>query len=75
MTTLRSLNNQDITKHNHRFDFNNVNILDREWQYYRGIISEVLHIKTNKTINKIEATQNLNNHYNCILNKIDGVRI
>ena len=44
----------------HSFDFENTQILDRESSYYKRLLSETIHINSNKnTINKIKDLQTL----------------
>ena len=53
---------------NHKFNWNNITILDNEPIYYKRIISEMLHIKwTDNTINKQEDTHSLSSIYNNFL--------
>ena len=53
---------------NHTVDWKNIQILDREKDYTKRIISEMLHINLNhNTINRIEDTQNLNVIYKKLL--------
>ena len=55
----------------HSFDFNKTQILDRQSSYYKRLLSEMIHIDSNKnTINKIEDLQTLHNIYKVFLNRI-----
>lgn len=51
----------------HRFEFNEVSILDRKDHWMNRKISEMCHIKINNTVNKRSNTQNLNCGYNSVL--------
>ena len=59
--------NSVVSKHildDHSFDFSNVKILDREHNYRKRIISEMLHIsKYDNTLNLKEDTQFLSSIY------------
>ena len=58
----------------HNFNFDKVQILDKESCYKKRILSEMLHINScNNTINKKEDTQFLNRSYFNILNVIQCV--
>ena len=53
---------------NHTFNFNNFNILDKENNENKRLISEMLHIHLqNNAINKKEDTQKLNSVYTHLL--------
>jgi len=72
----RKTSNQSVlTEHrlgsNHEFDWENPTILDKEKQYYRRLISEMINIKThNNTINLQSDTELLQQSYLEILSKI-----
>jgi len=73
--TRKTSNHSVITKHrldsNHDFDWENPIILDKEKQYYRRLISEMINIKTqNNTINLQSNTELLQQSYFKILNRI-----
>ncbi|XP_044757911.1 uncharacterized protein LOC123316054 [Coccinella septempunctata] len=53
----------------HKFNFEDVKILDREEVGYRRNISEMIHIKRNYTVNHREDVQHLSMIYNNILRK------
>ena len=59
-----------VIKHreqDHEFDWDNVKILDRETNFYKLCISEMLHIKsTEHTLNSQNDTQKLNHKYNTV---------
>ena len=55
----------------HHFDYDNTQILDREPSYYKRLLSEMIHINSNKnTLNKIDDLKTLNNIYKVFLNRI-----
>lgn len=57
--------------HNHSFNFENVKVIDREPNYKKRKISEMLHIKCNDfTINMKEDIQFLSNTYFPLLSKL-----
>lgn len=54
-----------VTEHmlqcNHSFDWENVRVLDTESNYYKRLISEMIHIKSQKiSINLQKDSENLN---------------
>ncbi|KAI4476739.1 hypothetical protein M0804_013356 [Polistes exclamans] len=51
----------------HKFKFDETNILDKEDNWYKRNISEMYHITNNNTVNYRTDTNNLNNIYNEIL--------
>ena len=53
--------------YDHEFDWEKIKILDVERNWYKRNISEMLHIKTNDTLNKQTDTNRLNNIYKSIL--------
>ena len=58
-----------VENSSHKFDWNNVKILDREKNYNKRLISEMLHINMYKhTLNKKEDTQSLSHTYNKLNN-------
>jgi len=64
-----------ITEHrierNHDFDWDNPEILDQEQNYYKRIISEMIHIKSQKnSINLNSDTEYLDGSYFDILDRI-----
>jgi len=57
--------------HNHDFDWDSVRILDNEYAWYRRIISEMIHIKTQTNgLNKQSDTEMLSDSYNLIIHKL-----
>ena len=55
---------QHMSEHSHEFDWNNTKILDYDSNYYKRLISEMIHIKSNKNnINKKEDVKFLNPVY------------
>ena len=64
-----------ITEHtleyNHTFDWQNKKILDRETNYYKRLISEMIHIKLQTNgINYMEDTELLDSGYSNLLSKL-----
>lgn len=58
------------TTHNHNFDYRRPKILDKEKNYNKRIISEMIHINLQKNpINKKEDTQNLSHCYTHLFKK------
>jgi len=56
---------------NHEFEWSSVHILDSESAWYRRIISEMLHIKTQSNgLNKQSDTEMLSDSYNLIIQKL-----
>lgn len=51
----------------HTFDFNEVSILDRESNYYKRCLSEMIYITLNNTVNCRSDTQGLSIQYNYLL--------
>lgn len=51
----------------HSMNWNNIEILDRADSYYKRILLEMLHINSEKTMNKKSDTQNLSSIYTYIL--------
>ena len=55
---------QHMSEHSHEFDWDNTKILDYEYHYYKRLVSEMIHIKSNKnSINKKEDVKVLNPSY------------
>ena len=55
---------QHTKNFSHEFDWNNVKIIDYESNYKKRIISEMIHIKSNKhNVNKKEDVKFLNSSY------------
>lgn len=55
----------------HEFDWQHVNILDREKTYYKRMVSEMIYINLQKLpINKKDDTDNLHDCYNSIFQRI-----
>lgn len=52
---------------NHEFDFENFSVLDSENNYFKRMISEMVHIQLNKTVNCRTDVTNLSAFYNNIL--------
>jgi len=62
---------EHIVNFNHAFDWENVQILDHEHNYYKRLISEMIHIKEQKNgLNCINDTDNLDDCYFDILNTL-----
>jgi hypothetical protein len=57
-------------KNGHRFNFQNVKIIDKECNKKKLEILEVLHIKTNNNTNKKEDINRIKNTYDGILQKV-----
>ena len=51
----------------HSFDFSNVSILDKESGYNRRLISEMIHIQRQCTVNFREDTQDLSSVYHSLI--------
>jgi len=64
---LLSSNPSVITEHmlnySHAFDWNNVKILDTEANYFKRLVSEILHIKESNGLNAQKNTELLDNSY------------
>ena len=59
-------------KNNHDFNRENVKILDNEPNYFKRLVSEMIHIKKeDNTINKQTDTTNLNAIYDKYINYFD----
>ena len=62
-----------ITKHrlrDHEFDWDKVNILDQEQNFFKLCLSEMLHIQTTQhTLNSQNVTQALNKTYTSIFSQ------
>ena len=74
-SNIRSINKNlsVISEHridnNHDFYWKNVKILDKEPNYFKRLVSEMIHIKKeDKTINKQTDTTNLNAIYDKCIN-------
>jgi len=66
-----SVVSEHIINFNHNFDWENVIILDHEHNYYKRMISEMIHIKEqNKGLNCMNDTDLLDNCYFEILNTL-----
>jgi len=64
-----------ITKHildkNHTFDWQNVKILDFDYNYFKRLIAEMIHIKTqDNSLNSIDDIECLDPSYSNLLTKI-----
>jgi len=60
-----------MLEYNHIFDWKNVRILDFEQNYYKRIISEMIHIKTQKnSMNLIDDIECLDSFHFNLLTKI-----
>ena len=57
-------------KEGHNLDFNNYSILDIENNYKKRLISEMINIKINNSINKKADTDNLSKVYDILINQI-----
>lgn len=61
--------NEHMREYNHKFNFENTKILDKENNWHKRLISEMINIKLqDNAINIKEDTQNLNAYYNQIIN-------
>ena len=70
-TKIESVVSNHMVSTGHQFDWENVRILDREKDFKKRLISEMVHIKIAKnTINRKEDIDNLSHVYNSILSKI-----
>ena len=59
---------QHMTSLKHHFDWSNVKIIDRESNYYKRKISEMIYIKNTKNnINRTDDTKNLSRIYNSVI--------
>jgi len=64
---------EHILNYNYSFDWEKVEILDRESNYYKRLIYEMLHIKEQKNgINSQKDTEFLEEFYYCLLNNISN---
>lgn len=62
---------EHILNEGHKFDWDNVKIMDREKNYHKRLVSEMLHIKEQKNgINANKDTELLNSSYFDILQKL-----
>jgi len=69
-----SVVSEHILNHDHEFDWNNVIILDSEPQYYKRLISEMIHIKEQKNgINLKTDTELLDEAYFNLLDRISKI--
>jgi len=69
--TKHSVISEHIIKYNHKFDWDNVQILDTELNYNKKLVSEMLHIKKQKHgINSQKDTEFLDESYYCLLNNL-----
>jgi len=69
-----------ITEHmmefSHSFDWNNVKILDKEANYFKRSVSEMLHIRNWYVLNGLNAqkdTELLDNSYHCVLDLLSKI--
>ena len=74
-SSLNTLKHTVITEHtleyNHTFDWQNKKILDFETNYYKRLISEMIHIKLQTNgINCMEDTDLLDSEYSNLLSKL-----
>lgn len=71
---LEAENKTALTQHTHReghrFNFENVTILDREQHYFRRLLSEMIYIRRNKSVNYREDTNNLSTVYDYMISRI-----
>jgi len=71
--TKHSVITEHILKLNHKFDWENVKILDTELNYNKRLISEMLHIKEQTNgINSQKDTEFLDESYYCLLNNLSN---
>lgn len=62
-------------ENNHKFDFNNVQILENEENYNKRLILEMIHIvKNDKAVNNKRDTEGLSNTYFNTIRKIKQIR-
>jgi len=60
-----------VINHNHSFDWQHVTILDRESNYHKRLVSEMIHIKEQiNSINLMKDTELLDKAYSNILEKL-----
>ena len=65
----RSVISEHRIENNHYFNWKNVKILDKEPNYFKRLVSEMIHTrKEDKTINKQTDTTNLNAIYDKYIN-------
>ncbi|KYN06205.1 hypothetical protein ALC62_02852 [Cyphomyrmex costatus] len=70
-----SVISQHIMEYDHRFDWENIDIMDVEHNYKRRLISEMLHIKEQpKGLNYMRDTELLSESYTSILNEISTLK-
>jgi len=68
-----SVISEHILNFKHKFDWDNVKVLDREPNWYKRLISEMLHIKEQKNgINLQKDTELLNESYFGLLNDLSN---
>ncbi|XP_044766183.1 uncharacterized protein LOC123322305 [Coccinella septempunctata] len=71
---LEAENKPALTQHTHReghrFNFENVSILDKEQHYFRRLLSEMIYIRRNNTVNYREDTNNLSTVYDFVISRI-----
>jgi len=66
-----SVISEHIVKYNHSFDWDNTKIMDRDSNYYKRIVSEMIHIKEQKKgLNLNSDTELLNESYFDILSEL-----
>jgi len=66
---------EHIIKYNHKFDWDNVQILDTESNYNKRLVSEMLLIKEQKYgINSQKDTEFLDEFYYCLLNNLSKLK-
>jgi len=75
MKIKKTANHSLITEHKlkfgHEFDWDNPKIVDKEKQYYRRLISEMINIKSQKNVINLQAkTELLPQSYVEILNDV-----
>jgi len=59
-----------MLENNHSFDWQNIKILDFETNYYKRIISEMIHKNTRKWFNSVDDIKCLDSSYFNLLIKI-----
>jgi len=68
-----SVISEHILNFKHNFNWDNVKILDREPNWHKRLISEMLHIKEQKNgINLQKDTEHLNESYFSLLNDLSN---
>jgi len=66
-----SVVSEHVLEFNHRFDWNNVKILDNEHNFYKRLTAEMIYIKEQKNgINSHKDSKMLNNIYTDVLSDL-----